>query len=148
MTYLPDVNVLLAAMWARHVHHRQAKAWFHGTSDPIVLCRMTQMSLLRLLTNPAVLGSDALERSGAWRLVDDLRADPVVTWAHEPHDLESAWRALSGRDDRSHKLWTDDYLAAFALTDGLTLVTFDHALARRHPSVRVKALDRRVDTID
>jgi uncharacterized protein len=25
--------------------------------------------------------------------------------------LDAVWRAISARDDKSHKLWTDDYLA-------------------------------------
>lgn len=148
MTLLPDVNVWLAAAWARHAHHPRAKDWFEHTTDPVVMCRVTQMSLLRLLTNPAALGPDALERGPAWRVVDQLLADPLVAWMDEPRDLEAIWRTMSSRHDRSHRLWTDDYLAAFAQAGRLTLVTFDHALARRHPSVLVHELADRLDTID
>lgn len=48
--------------------------------------------------------------------------------------------ALSARDDKSHKLWTDDYLAAFAQTSGVTLTTLDHNMATRYPSVHVESL--------
>ena len=49
-------------------------------------------------------------------------------------------RAISARDDKSHKLWTDDYLAAFAQASDLTLATLDRKLPGRYPSVRVESL--------
>ena len=57
-----------------------------------------------------------------------------VLWADEPDDLDAVWRAISARDDKSHKLWTDDYLAAFAQTSGATLATLDRKLPARYPS--------------
>ena len=50
------------------------------------------------------------------------------------------WRTISARDDRSHKLWTDDYLAAFAQVTDATLVTLDRKMSTRYPSVRVQLL--------
>ena len=58
----------------------------------------------------------------------------------EPEGLERLWRALSAGDDQSHKLWTDDYLAAFAQTADLTLVTLDRSFIKRYPSVRVEVI--------
>lgn len=137
---LLDVGVWLAAVWGRHIHHPLAAAWFARQSEGLALCRVTQMSLLRLLSNPAVMGTDATTRSMAWTVVDQLQADDRVHWTEEPAQLEHVWRAISSRDDNSHKLWTDDYLAAFAQTGDLTLVTLDRQFARRYPSVRVETL--------
>ena len=47
-------------------------------------------------------------------MIDQLRADERVLWSEEPAQLEAALRAISARDENSHKLWTNDYLAAFA----------------------------------
>jgi uncharacterized protein len=44
------------------------------------------------------------------------------------------------REDKSHLLWTDDYLAAFAQAADAELITFDRALSRRYGSVRVTCL--------
>ena len=41
---------------------------------------------------------------------------------------------------RSHQLWTDDYLAAFAQASDATLATLDRKLPGRYPSVRVESL--------
>jgi predicted nucleic acid-binding protein len=39
--------------------------------------------------------------------------------------LEGVWRQLAETETASPKLWMDAYLAAFAITGGLRLVTFD-----------------------
>jgi uncharacterized protein len=98
------------------------------------------MGLLRLLSNPAIMGTDVIERSQAWRTYDQLWADERVVWADEPVELDAVWRAISARNDTSHKLWTDDYLAAFAQASESALITLDRRVAARYPSVRVELL--------
>lgn len=137
---LLDVNVWVAAAWSGHEDHRKVAEWFEGATAPMAFCRVTQMALLRHVSNPAVLGVDVVSRKAAWSLVDQLTADPQVTFLDEPIGIAVAWRALSSRADQSHKLWTDDYLAAFAQAGNLTLVTLDRSFVRRYPSVRVEAL--------
>jgi uncharacterized protein len=137
---LVDVGVWLAAVWGRHAHYPVASEWFNRQADDLVFCRVTQLGLLRLLSNPAIMGGDAVDRSHAWRLFDQLWSDERVLWADEPNELDAVWRAISARDDKSHKLWTDDYLAAFAQASDLTLATLDRKLPSRYPSVRVESL--------
>jgi len=137
---LVDVGVWLAAVWGRHIHHPITADWFGKEAGDILFCRVTQMGLLRLLSNPAIMGDDAVDRSQAWRTFDQLRADERVLWADEPAELDAVWRAISARDDKSHKLWTDDYLAAFAQASDATLVTLDGKMPARYPSVRVELL--------
>jgi toxin-antitoxin system PIN domain toxin len=137
---LVDVGVWLAAVWGRHAHYPAASEWFNRQADDLVFCRVTQLGLLRLLSNPAIMGGDAVDRSHAWRLFDQLWLDERVLWADEPNELDAVWRAISARDDKSHKLWTDDYLAAFAQASDLTLATLDRKLPSRYPSVRVESL--------
>jgi toxin-antitoxin system PIN domain toxin len=137
---LVDVGVWLAAVWGRHVHYPVASRWLNGQVNDLVFCRVTQIGLLRLLSNPAIMGDDAVDRSQAWWLFDQLWSDERVLWADEPDQLDAVWRAISARDDKSHKLWTDDYLAAFAQAGDLTLATLDRKLPGRYPSVRVESL--------
>ena len=137
---LVDVGVWLAAVWGRHIHHPVTADWFGKEADDILFCRVTQMGLLRLLSNPAIMGDDAVDRSQAWRTFDQLGADERVLWADEPAELDAVWRAISARDDKTHKLWTDDYLAAFAQASDATLVTLDREMTGRYPSVRVELL--------
>jgi len=137
---LLDVNIWLAAVWARHVHHAIAKQYVDAEEDDMAFCRVTELAFLRLVTNRAVTGSDALTRRQAWDSLLALEADPRIRFVPEPRGLATLWIAFSKRDDRSHLLWTDDYLAAFAQTAGAELVTFDAGLRTRYPSVDVVVL--------
>jgi len=137
---IPDINVWLAAAWARHSKHRRAKEWFDTEQEDLVFCRVSQMSFLRLLTNPAITREDVLTRRRAWDVFDTLIDDPRVRLVSEPQGLDPLWRAFSKREDRSHLLWTDDYLAAFAQAADAEFVTFDQALSKRYSSVRVTCL--------
>jgi toxin-antitoxin system PIN domain toxin len=134
------VNVWLAASWARHAQHRRAKAWLDQDEGPLAFCRVTQMSLLRLITNPSVTGRDTRTRRQAWDLMDQLLADPRVTVLAEPDNLVPLWMAFSKRDDRDHLLWTDDYLAAFAVAAEIEIVTLDRPFEARYPSAKVVVL--------
>jgi toxin-antitoxin system PIN domain toxin len=134
---LADVGVWLAATWGRHARHRIARQWFEEQSDDLILCRVTQMSVLRLISNPVVMGEDVVTRSEAWRIIDHFWSDSRVLWAEEPDHLEAVFRAISAQYGNSHKLWTDDYLAAFAQASGASLATLDTKLKARYPSVQV-----------
>ncbi len=134
---LLDVNVWLAASWARHRHHEVAKAWVDGQADDLAFCRVTHMALLRLITNSAITGRDALSRRQAWDAVDALMTDSRVHFLPEPDTLVPLWRALSKKDDHDHLLWTDDYLAAFAQAVEADLVTLDNVFRKRYPAVRI-----------
>ena len=137
---LLDVNVWLAAAWARHVHHHIAKRFIDSEDSDLVFCRVTELAFLRLVSNKAVTGDDALTRRQAWDLLLALQADPRIKFVNEPRGLAPLWIALSKRDDRNHLFWTDDYLAAFAQAMGAELVTFDRAIRARYPSVDVTLL--------
>jgi uncharacterized protein len=97
----------------------------------VLFCRATQQTLLRLLTNAAVLapyGNPPLTNQQAWSAYEALAADDrIALLAQEPAGVESKWRALAVRESASPKLWMDAYLAAVADAAGCTLVTTDTA---------------------
>lgn len=130
---LCDANVWLALALSRHVHHRTARRWFQTVAEPgsILFCRATQQTLLRLLTNSSVLapyGNPPLTNAQAWKAYEAFTADDrVALRIDEPAHLESHWKRLAARDAASPKLWMDAYLAAFAITADLRLVTTDVA---------------------
>ena len=137
---LLDVNVWLAATWGRHAHHRIVKRYLDAEDDDLAFCRVTEMALLRLVTNAAVTRGDVRTRRQAWDLLTQIQTDPRVRLLAEPPGLAPLWIAFSKRDDNSHLLWTDDYLAAFAQAADADLVTLDRALDARYPSARVITL--------
>ncbi len=128
--FLPDVNVLLALAFDAHQHHPLAVRWLDSVGDGEArLCRVTQSGFLRLASNPALFGDEALTLSEAWSCYDRLTEDTRFEFALEPVGLEHYWRRLTLADSYSAKVWTDRYLAAFAITGGLRVVSFDGAFA-------------------
>ena len=129
---LPDINVWLALAFDSHVYHPAAKSWFDGLSDDSLscFCRLTQQGFLRLSTNRKAFGNDAVTLTDAWRLYDTLLSDPRVMFVEEPVQIEPQWRTFTQGQTHSPHVWSDAYLAAFALAGGLQLVTFDKALAQ------------------
>ena len=136
---LLDVNVWLALTARPHPRHLPASVWFDQQADAsCAFCWMTQLALLRLLTNARVMGPDVETQVGAWGHVDTLRSDARVTFEFAT-DAEPELRRLTQRGSPSQNLWSDAYLAAIAIRSGLTLVTFDQDF-RRFPGLDLELL--------
>jgi len=128
----PDVNVWLALLLADHTHRPSAKAWWESDqSGQIVFARLTQISVLRLLTSAAAMNGKPLGMRQAWNAYDRLFEDDRVAFLPEPDRLEAEFRKRSSFKTASPKVWADAYLVAFAIHSEATLVTFDRALANR-----------------
>jgi toxin-antitoxin system PIN domain toxin len=127
--HLFDANVFLAASIEAHVNHVRAREWVESIVPPSVLgfCRVTEMACLRLLTQPIAEGFQPLTNRDAAAVYLAWRQDDRVDLMAEPPGLAELWPRLALRNDRSPKLWTDAYLAAFAITGRCRLVTFDAA---------------------
>lgn len=136
--YLPDINVLLALVFEAHQYHAVANEWIERAEDCRV-CRVTQSGFLRLATNPALFADEALTLSQAWSIYDTMMEDERFSFSSEPLGLEHLWRRLTNVASYSPKVWTDRYLAAFAIADSLTLVTLDVALGST-PGLAVEVL--------
>ena len=140
MIFLPDVNVWVALTSNRHVHHSPATAWLQSIdSDQIAFCRITELGFLRLLTNVHVMGKDVLSPVEAWRVYDEWRTDERVTFLPERLDFSEQWRQLAGQISGGPNVWTDAYLAAFAILANATVVTLDRKFLRLG-NVAVKSL--------
>jgi toxin-antitoxin system PIN domain toxin len=130
---LCDSSVWLALALSGHAHHAVACQWFAGmeAASSVLFCRATQQTLLRLLTNAAVLGpygNPPLTNRQAWEAYEALLADDRITLrVEEPRGIEAHWKRFARRDTASPKLWMDAYLAAYALTAGYRMVTTDAA---------------------
>ena len=140
MGELPDANFWLALAWQGHAAHATAKAWWeNAAARKIFFCRLTEMTLLRLLTNRSILGDEAKTQLEAWRVYEALRASPRVEFLAEPPGFDARWRSVSSRNSQSTSRWSDDYLAAFAVAHSLNVVTFDNDF-RSYPGVQAEVL--------
>jgi toxin-antitoxin system PIN domain toxin len=127
----PDVNVWVALHHLAHEHHKVALRWYEALSPQtkLVYCRQTQLGLFRLLTNETVMGDEALTQRECWELYRKWLRGGGAYMLAEPKGVEVAFERRASSDDFSTKAWSDAYLAAFAETGQMTLVTFDRALA-------------------
>lgn len=128
MKYLCDSNVFLALAVEQHVHHPIVVKWFgaFAETDKAFFCRATKISFLRLLTQKIAPDFVPLTNQEAWAVLDALMTDDVMSYLSDHHHgLDSVWRELANGDAASPKLWMDAYLAAFAITERMKMVTLD-----------------------
>ena len=84
---LPDVNVWLALAVNQHPHHDAAAAYWSGhQAGPVWLCRVTMLGLVGLLSNPKVMGEQALDLKQSLATYQRFAALPEIGWHAEPSD--------------------------------------------------------------
>jgi toxin-antitoxin system PIN domain toxin len=142
--YFLDVNVWMALADSAHSHSPEAWNWFNKLpSDArLIFSRFTQMGLLRLLTNAAVMGRDVHTLRQAWHAYDRLTDDSLVEFYPEPRTADALFRKATQplAEQYAPKAVGDCWILAFAESIGATVVTFDgglNDLARKqgHPSL-------------
>jgi len=140
---LADVNVWLATLVADHPHHVVATEWWRRELLPskgqVAFCRITQLGLLRLLTNERVMGRQRKTIREAWSIYERVLSRRPVIFAPEPERTEARLAEHCRLGGASSKFWTDAYLAAFARAGSFGLVTFDRDF-ERYPALDLTLL--------
>lgn len=138
---LIDVNVLLPLLLPQHPAHSSARDWLQA--QPAGIGRfslLTQLGVLRLLSQPRVMGTAVLKPERAlqtWhQLVQAVAMEEIsiVPPAHAEH----LRRLVAGRA-ATPNLWTNAWLAALALSLDCEMVTFDRGF-RQFPNLRLRLL--------
>ena len=134
-SYLIDINVWLALSWRRHPCAAAASKWFDGlqrSNVRLLFCRVSQLGLLRMLTNEKIMGESLQSIGESLTIFDRWCEDPRVEFIPEPRGAETAFRhTLSGLAKKAAtKVVMDAYLVGFASAEKATLVTFDKALCK------------------
>ena len=125
--YLLDVNVLLALVWPHYQGHESAHTWFvksgcHGwATNPL-----TQLGMVRLLTNPAVMQGAVSAGAALEALADLTRHEGHEFWPLD-REIAACLRPVSSTL-RGHRQWTDAMLLWHAKERGGVLVSFDSCL--------------------
>lgn len=143
--FYPDLNVWLAFSDGGHSHHAAASAWLNRLpgDSRLIFSRYTQLGLLRILTNTAVMGDQTLTLRKAWAVYDRWLEDPRVEFHPEPRQAEAAFRqATEPFASKTATKWVGDcWLLAFAQATQSRLLTFDQALhefARKQGNAAVR----------
>ena len=130
--FFPDLNVWLALSDVANAHHTAAWRWRNLLSggDKLIFSRYTQIGMLRLLANPAVMDDHALKLREAWQVYDRWLEDPSVEFYVEPREVDSTFRKMTRpvASLQASKAIGDCWLLAFAADIHASLVTFDRAL--------------------
>ena len=133
-SFFPDLNVWLALSDAGNSNAHRAWRWLNElpADTTLLFSRYTQLGLLRLLTNTAVMGDYAHTVQNGWAMYDRWLNDPRVQFHAEPPHVDAAFRQATApfATQRASKWIGDCYLLAFARQSGATLVAFDKALLR------------------
>ncbi|WP_298332759.1 TA system VapC family ribonuclease toxin [Asticcacaulis sp.] len=128
MTYLLDVNVLIALIDPAHVAHHAAHAWF-GTIGQATwaTCPLTENGVIRIVGNPKYPNSPGSPAAVAG-IVRSLRQMPShVFWTDDISLVDSTYVDTSKITTSAQV--TDTYLLALARVRGGKLVTFDRRLS-------------------
>ena len=134
MRTLADVNVWVATLHEGHPHHDAAIGWWREAVIPsgttVLFCRITQLGLLRLLSNERVMGASRQTPDEAWATYRQVLEQPPVAFADEPAGTEAAFAERTRGRPMSTGIWTDAYLAGFARAGGLSITSFDRGFRR------------------
>ncbi|MDR1190248.1 MAG: PIN domain-containing protein [Verrucomicrobiales bacterium] len=122
MTYLLDVNVLLALLINRHQHHQRVKQWMSklDKNDIMLLCPPCETGFIRLshqlydtdLPISKQLAIDFAARSNVRRVPDNQFANALPAWV------------------KNHKQVSDGHLQAVAAVHHAQLATLDEGIPR------------------
>ncbi len=139
-SYLVDANVALALLARSHAHHEFARIWYRGLGDEeFGLCRLVQLTVIRLLATKRVMGEAVMPVSAGWRVLGELGEDPRVVFVGEDEETERVLPTMWRYAEPTPQLVNDGYLAALALSTGRRLVTFDQGF-REFPGLGVTVL--------
>jgi toxin-antitoxin system PIN domain toxin len=128
VTYLLDVNLLIALLWPTHEAHAKAQRWFaqnahHGWAT----CATTQMGFVRIVSNrsfsrPGISPTDALKVLGG-----SLDHPSHRFWTEDigvPDAVAFCGKCLVG-----HQQVTDAYLLGLAIHKKGKLATLDASVS-------------------
>ena len=140
MPDLLDVNVWFSLSSKDHIHHDTAlKYWEEAASEHLIFCRSTVLGLLRVCAQHSSPGGKTNDVHQAWAIYEGWRRHPGVFLAPDPLDMESCLTRWLHEGVDIHKTWTDAYLASFAVSASLRLVSFDRDF-RRFPGLEFLCL--------
>lgn len=128
---LLDVNVLIALMDPRHIHHDAAHQWFETASRrDWATCAVTQNAVVRILANDAYPTVDLRAEEAIAHLARFLsRAPHHRFWDHSVSLCDDA--VFDRAHIQGHRQITDIYLAGVARVHGGRLATFDRSIPWR-----------------
>lgn len=118
MTYLLDVNALLALGFIEHEFHPRVSAWVKAQRSPaLATCSITELGFVRILSQAPPYGFTVAQ---AQNLLLKLKKSDAFIFTADDHDISRlpAWV-------KSPRQTTDGHLMELARANQATLATLD-----------------------
>ena len=120
MTFLLDVNMLIAAIWEDHADHARINAWLPGKKT--ATCPISELGFLRISSGETFIFRAEVETCQRW-LGDFVQKHQC---AFIPDDFSPQKTGA-----RTSKQLTDTYLAELAERHEMKLATIDKRISHR-----------------
>lgn len=127
-----DANVLIYAVNSDAAHHDQSRRWLDGSLNgaaTVGLPWVALLAFLRIVTHPQVF-AQPMSHKDAMDQLDDWLARPAAHVAHPSEAHATILGELLRETGRGGNLVNDAHLAALAIENRATLVSFDRDFAR------------------
>jgi uncharacterized protein len=131
--HLLDVNILIAIIWPSHQEHASARSWFEKSGYQLWASNpLTQLGVLRLLTNPALTYGMVSVTAALTLLNKATQHSKHEFWPLDRTVATSLGPVISRV--RGYKQWTDALLLCQAAERDGVLVTFDAGIKELAPN--------------
>jgi len=128
VTFLLDVNVLIALIDPAHVGHDAAHYWFDAEGKAAwATCPITENGVIRIVGNPKYPNTPG-STAGVTEIIAALRALPGHAFWPDDISLVDSDHVDAAQVLTSAQV-TDSYLLALAVAHGGKLATFDRRLS-------------------
>jgi toxin-antitoxin system PIN domain toxin len=132
VTFLLDVNVLVAIAWPTHDAHERVRRWLtRHAKDEWATCPFTETGFVRIVSNPAFSPHALTPRQAAALLNSNLKHPGHRFWSSDIGFSQAA--AAFQERVRGHQQITDAYLLGLTLHKRGRLVTLDTGIAELLP---------------
>src|SRR6476646_1796218 len=120
MTYLLDVNALVAVGFINHEFHDRVAAWVQTQTSPnLSSCSSTELGFVRVLAQAPAYGFTVTQARTLLLRLKEARNSPL-TFISDGHDISHLPTWV-----RAPKQITDGHLSKLATAKGATLATLD-----------------------
>lgn len=122
MTYLLDVNALVALGFLNHEFHTRMARWFQSNSPELATCSMTEIGFVRVLSQAPAYGFTVAQACQLLlRMKNTRRA--AFAFISDAHDISylPAWVKIP-------KQITDGHLSELATSYGAIFATLDEGV--------------------
>ena len=131
---LLDVNVLVALLWPRHLHHSVVQKWFENNRDTKwATCPLTQLGCVRVLATPAVSQGSLTVQTAVGLLSEVLMGPQHEFWPDDLEISDNGFGETLTHFQGSNQI-TDRYLLALAAAHRGILATLDRSTTTALPA--------------